>query len=112
VSQLVVVAGYDFRIGLRWTDDVTGAPIDITDYDITMTVTFDSEESPFVYEIGDGITLTDAADGQFEVFIPRTDTASFVGYGDYIISVLAPEPDPEGFLSPLGWGRIVGLVKN
>lgn len=72
----------------RNPDGTPGDPIDITDYDVLLTITVDGEAEEYVD--GDGLTVT-PTEGQIEINIPWQTTADWESDATFVLQITSPD---------------------
>lgn len=88
-----VYKGRTWKISVQWVLD--GTPVDLTDYTIKSDLKLGlGMPALLTLASGSGITITNAASGQFTMFISRTQTLN-LPVGDLYFDVAALSPANE-----------------
>ncbi len=77
--DLTVYQGATFRKSFQWLTGVPATPVNLTGYDIRMMIRSSVVDAACMASLtlGDGITITDAEAGKFEVYMSPVQTAGF-----------------------------------
>lgn len=91
-----VYKGRTWKISVQWTLD--GSPVNLTNYivqsDIKLSTAHPSQPALLTLASGSGITITNAASGQFTMSISKTQSAA-LPIGDLYFDVAALSPAGE-----------------
>lgn len=77
--DLTVYQGATFRKSFQWMTGTPAVPVNLTGYDIRMMVRSSVVDAAYMVSLtlGNGITITDAEAGKFEVYISPEQTKGF-----------------------------------
>ncbi len=84
--------GRSWSLDVQWIDSA-GDPINLTGHTIRSSFVVDYGSSPLItLQVGSGITITNAVNGQFTMTVPRSTTSSWA-VGNVLYDVLVIYPD-------------------